>query len=496
MLSGYRVQQVELARRYGVANIDPRPYTEATQATILAAAQQCAEPCDFAWTSGTTSQPKQILYPSSRLRALADHYVDQVLLTTEAYAVTTPRFYFLNSFTQDQSVSSLLANARPPSALAEIILRDYFALRLAAVKLAPRYSALALTWALIWSLRPTVVTTVNPSSLCVLLRKGSEAWPSLREQVKQILAEEDWQATSVSCPDEFATNRQEICDWLDENTVPPTPAAMLPHVELIWCWQGGYVRPFVEQLRVQLAPRKFHLAPMFSLSTEVVAASVVPHVSLQAGLPIYPECCYEFLPLLAEPTAENVIPPWELVPQEEYRMVVSDPYGLTRYDTQDVFRCVGREQDTPLIKFERRFGLNYSFTGEKITDCQLQQAYTEVARANGLLDVPFTCFPSRGSGPVPGYTFVLLSSANSTDSTTMARQLDDALCRINIEYASKRSTERLVAPTLVVMPSEELVAKLAAALPRVATANPDQFKILPLYTMLWEEVLFATKDQS
>jgi hypothetical protein len=495
ILSSYRVRQVELAERYRVAHVDPQPYTEATRATILAAAQRCAEPFDFAWTSGTTSQPKQILYPASRLRALADHYVDQILLATEAYAVSSPRFYFLNSFIQDQSVSSLLANAPLPSELAEFILGDYFSLRLSAVKLASRYSTLALCWALIWTLRPTVVTTVNPSSLCVLLSKGRDAWPHLREQVKQILAERDWQASPVSRPEEFASTRQEICDWLEETIDPPTPAEMLPQVELVWCWQGGYVRPFVEQLRTQLAPREFQLAPMFSLSTEAVAASVVPHVSRQAGLPIYSECCYEFLPLAADSTANNVIPPWELVAGEEYRMVVSDPYGLTRYDTQDVFRCVGHVQETPLIQFERRYGLNYSFTGEKITDCQLLQAYTEVARANGLESVAFTCFPSRGSRSLPGYMFVMLSSAQSTDSTAMAIQLDDALCRINFEYSSKRSTERLAAPTLVAMPAEELVAKLASALPRVATANPGQFKLLPLYALLWEELLFA-KDPS
>lgn len=495
VLSRYRVRQIELAERFRIAHVDPQPYTEATRVTILAAAQRCAEPYDFAWTSGTTSQPKQILYPASRVRALADHYFDQLLLATEAFAVSSPRFYFLNSFIQDQSISSLLANAPLPSALTEMILGNYLALRTSAVKLASRYSALALCWALIWTLRPTVVTTVNPSSLCVLLSKGHNAWPFLREQVKQILAEKDWQASAVSHPDEFARTRQEIGDWLNETTNPPTSAELLPHVELIWCWQGGYVRPFVEQLRSQLAPRKVHLAPMFSLSTETVAASVVPHLSLQAGLPIYPECCFEFLPLAAAPTADSVISPWELVAREEYRMVVSDPYGLTRYDTLDVFRCVGHEQDTPLIQFERRFGLNYSFTGEKITDCQLLQTYAEVARANGLDGVPFTCFPSQGSRPLPGYTFVMLCSAQPTGAKGIARQLDDALCRINFEYSSKRLSERLAAPTLVTMPAEELLAKLAVALPRVAASNPGQFKLLPLYTIHWEDVLFA-KDPS
>ncbi len=491
-LAGYRASQIALAEHFHVANVNPQPYTAATRAAILKRAEQCAEPWDFAWTSGTTGEPKQIFYPASRLRTLAGHYVDQVLLATEAYDVASPRFYFLNSFTADGSLSALLAKAPPPSSLAEDVLGDYFAFRLVAAKFAPRYSTLALCWALIWSLRPTVVTTVNPSSLCVLLRNGRTTWPALREQVRQIVEEDDWQAVLDSRGS--SKTRVEVLDWLAATTVPPTPAEMLPHVELIYCWQGGYVRPFVDQLRELLLPCQPCLAPMFSLSTEAVSVSVYPHLSRVAGLPIYPDCCYEFLPRDAESIADNVLPPWDLAPGEEYRMVVSDAYGLLRYDTQDLFRCVGRVGDAPLIDFVRRHGLNYSFTGEKLTDSQLQEAYAEVAEANGLSGAAWTCFPRRNSDPLPGYLFVLLSSDCAVDCEQTARQLDDVLCRINSEYASKRTTDRLAAPSLITMPAETLTAKLARALPRAAAANPGQFKLLPLYTLLWEDVMAAAKE--
>lgn len=491
-LAGYRSRQIALAGKFCVDQASPQLYTAATRASVLQQAERCREPWDFAWTSGTMSEPKQILYPASRVRSLADHLVDQVFLATEACDVTSPRFFFLNTFSSDRSLSALLARACPSSKVALEVLEDYLAFRLAAVKLAPRYSTLALNWALLWSLRPTVLTTVNPSSLCMLLRNGRALWAGLRGQVQQILAEDDWQAVFEAR--DLVAIRSEVLDWLSATLDPPTPNQMLPHLELIYCWQGGYVRPFVDQLRQVLSPRQPCLAPMFSLSTEVIAASIFPHLSREAGLPISPECCYEFLPRDEEPVAANLLRPWELVPGEEYRMVVSDAYGLIRYDTNDIFRCAGHVGDAPLIDFVRRHGLNYSFTGEKLTDCHLQQAYAEVAQANGLSGAAWTCFPCRGAGSLPGYLFVLLSSQGALNCDQTARQLDDALCRINSEYASKRATDRLAAPTLITMPVEALTAKLVRALPHTAAANPAQFKLLPLYTLLWEDVLAAAQD--
>lgn len=493
-LAGYRARQYVLARRFRVADVDPKPYSEVTRAAIVARAERCGEPWRFAWTSGTTNEPKQIFYPSRRLRELADHCVDQVLLAAVAYGVTTPRFCFLSSFADDCSLSSLLARELSSSSLATEILDDYLALRSAAVKLLPRYSPLSIWWALLWSLQPTVVATVNPSSLCALLRNGRGAWPLLRDQVPQILEDTDW-LTALDAVG-LAGTRFEVLDWLTATTAPPTSRELLPHVELIYCWQGGYVRPFVDQLRDQLGSGPTSLAPMFSLSTEVVACSVFPHLTRTAGLPIYPECCYEFLPRDAEPAAENVLRPWDLVSGNEYRMIVSDDYGLVRYDTMDVFRCVGHTGDAPLIEFVRRHGLNYSFTGEKLNDVQLQDACKEVATANRLKGAAITCFPRRGFGPVPGYLFVLLEPDCPVDREQMARQLDDVLCRINCEYAAKRTTDRLAAPELITMPVEALVAMLTRALPRTAGANSAQFKLLPMYALLWEDVVAATGEEA
>lgn len=494
-LATYRTRQISLAERFGIAGIIPRSYTEATRTTILKQAGQCREPWDFAWTSGTTNEPKQIFYPASRLQSLADHLVDQVFLAADDDGVSSPRFCFLNTFAADLSLSALVARARPSSPAAQEILGDYFAFRQAAMTLAPRYSPLALCWSLIWSLRPTVLMTVNPSSLCMLLRNGCGLWTHLRAQVQQVFADQDWQAAFAARG--LAARRDEVLDWLAATEVPPKPARMLPDVELISCWQGGYVRPFVDQLRQQLVPVQSHqlrLAPLFSLSTEVVATSIYPHLSREAGLPIDPDCCYEFLPRDDEATPDNVLRPWELVKGEEYRMVVSDAYGLVRYDTQDVFRCVGHVHDTPLIDFVRRHGLNYSFTGEKLTDCHLQAAFAEVAPVHGLSGAAWTCFPCRGSRSVPGYVFVVLAAEGQTNQEQAAAQLDAALCRINAEYASKRITDRLAAPVLMTMPGEAFMATLARALPRIAAANPAQFKLLPLYNVLWEDVLAAAKE--
>ena len=121
-------------------------------------------------------------------------------------------------------------------------------------------------------------------------------------KLRQVLDEDMWR-TACDTP-VLSAIRIEVLDWLPANTAAPSPADLFRSVELISCWQGGYVRPFLDQLREQLRPHLPDLAPMFSLSTETVAASVYPHLSRVGALPIYPECCYEFLPRDAESVGE------------------------------------------------------------------------------------------------------------------------------------------------------------------------------------------------
>ena len=116
--------------------------------------------------------------------------------------------------------------------------------------------------------------------------------------------------------------------------------------------------------------------PMYSMSTEVVETLPFYRGRSPVFLPIAKGVRYEFLPVGSSDIAENLLESWQLSEGEEYTLVVSDAYGLIRYQTEDVFLCAETSAvgELPDLRFQRRRGLRWSFTGEKLTGEQVATA--------------------------------------------------------------------------------------------------------------------------
>jgi hypothetical protein len=487
-LGRYRQQQQALARRYHLEGCEPEPYGEATRARIGALAADCREPGHFAWTSGTTRDPKQIFYPRSRLRALQRAYLEQVLLVYDYVGLTRPAFYFLGSMAPDDSISGLMARHPVRGALAQCVLSETIVHVPEVARLADRYSQAALHLALLLASEPVLIASVNPSSLCALLDQVHRAWGDIRAELVAIL-QEDWLAALRRRLGPAMEPRVARARRLCQEPECPAVSELLPELRVVYCWDGGYVRPFVDLLREQLAAIQARFMPMFSLSTETVAYQIYPRLTTEGGLPLYPGVCYEFLPAGEEGRPARVLRPWELAAGEHYLMLVSDAYGLRRYRTEDLFDCLGSYGSAPILRFVGRAGLNYSFTGEKITDQQLLAAYGIVRDRFRLEGVHFACFPKRNPGGIPGYLFACSPQGERQLPAELRPEcFDEALMEVNREYAGKRESGRLTMPEVVALPYEELAARLLAPDPDGGCSSVAQFKLLPLYRVCWEDI--------
>lgn len=488
-LATYRHEQEVLARRYGLEGLEPEPYGASTRQRILERAATCQGPKEFAWTSGTTREPKQILYPRLRLRQLQQIYVAQAILAYRHAGLGRPAFYFLTSMAPDRSISGLLAREPLPWWLARYILCDSIVYEPAVARLADRYPQDALHLTLLLLSAPALIAMANPSSLDIILQRAQRDWDRIRTQVRSILAEDGWLPAFKKRRGAAVGLREARVKQFLEWPSCPTVKDLLPELKMVYCWQGGYVQPFLENLQAQLADLQPIFRPMFSMSTETVAYLIHPRVSMTAGLPIYPGVCYEFLPSDHEATARYLLKPWQLHSGQQYLMVVSDAYGLTRYLTNDVFECDGLRDQTPLLRFLGRTGLSYSFTGEKITDQQLMEVYETVRQTAQIPGAVFVCFPKLNKGDVPGYVFVCAAEAARPSAAALSADLfDQTLMQVNEEYASKRASGRLAKPEMAFYAYEELVAKLLRSDPRYRGSSPAQFKPLPLYQTAWENL--------
>ncbi|MFQ5894027.1 MAG: GH3 auxin-responsive promoter family protein, partial [Nitrospinota bacterium] len=211
-------------------------------------------------------------------------------------------------------------------------------------------------------------------------------------------------------------------------------------------WTGGTMRLYLERVSEAYGPlvvRDLGLIASegrMSLPLDDGGAGVLDHWSN----------VYEFIP---EAEADGAAPPTLWVPEVEvggrYFLVLTNRAGLYRYQIQDCVEVVGRYGATPLIVFLHKGRSTSSVTGEKLTEHQVLSAAEEVFTPPNPHVARFTVCPAWADPP---YYVLCLEEGegNGSESTWRERvaAFDRALERLNVEYASKRSSGRLGALAL------------------------------------------------
>jgi len=171
---------------------------------------------------------------------------------------------------------------------------------------------------------------------------------------------------------------------------------------------------------------------------------------------------------------------WELEEGRVYRLVVSTSAGLWRYDMQDLVEVVGFVGQTPMVRFVGKAGRFLNAVGERVTGAQVSQS---LCTLGGAL-AGFTVSLQMGETP-----FYVIAFEGEIDGPSVADALDKGLAEQNVEYASKRKSERLAAPEWRVLPAGHY-ARYRAAL--AANGAPDgQLKdpVLAVTDQEWSKLI-------
>jgi hypothetical protein len=143
----------------------------------------------------------------------------------------------------------------------------------------------------------------------------------------------------------------------------------------------------------------------------------------------------------------------ELVEGGRYYILLTTAYGLYRYHIHDVVRVVGFFHKTPLIEFLSKGSYFSNLTGEKLSEYHVTQSMAKVLGELGLSLGTYSvapCWPEEDGG-VPYYgLFLEEADAGRGD---LAERMEEELCRVNIEYESKRSSARLGPVRVEVLPT-------------------------------------------
>ncbi|MGH2348948.1 MAG: hypothetical protein ACRDFT_05720, partial [bacterium] len=168
----YRRRQRALAARFALAGMLPEAYGSAVRTRITEAAARLREPPVFVLTSGTTAEPKWILYTRRRLRRARQAILEQTLLGYRYLHLTRPVFYTLTDLLPNASLSGTLAHRYRMSLsgrfLQRVVFSDSFVPAGEMARLAARFSPTAVHLTCMALISPTVVIVVNPSSLSTI----------------------------------------------------------------------------------------------------------------------------------------------------------------------------------------------------------------------------------------------------------------------------------------------------------------------------------------
>jgi hypothetical protein len=185
---------------------------------------------------------------------------------------------------------------------------------------------------------------------------------------------------------------------------------------------------------------------------------------------------------------------WRLRHGYVYSMIVTDEYGLRRYQTNDLFKCERKIGDLCDLRFLRRKGIQYSFTGEKLTGEQLVMGH-EILKKEIKQTVHMTLIPSlKLQRNIPGYYLVIAPPKVDDSIIEMKdyyqKRFIEILSDINDEFKSKIESNRLDLEVRIMDYST-----LASVMDSKTVSESDiklgawesQFKLMPLYTKHWEE---------
>lgn len=438
----------------------------------------------WAMTSGSTRAPKRIVYTEARLRGRHINFFEGYARLFSRLGIFRRSFYVMASLREQGSLTGLmLSEKRAPSRL--VCLQAPYRIQSdpMILKLADQYGDAALRlWVLTLS-QPAMLYATNPSTLVAWLDALDADWTAASRLCREWVENQESFDTRVRFLARTIASSGGLgrIQWVARQASRPALDEMLTGLRVSSSWDGGYVRPFLDRWLKESHSR---FIPLYSMSTEVIQTLTCVFEGSVGFVPAAPGVLYEFY---SEKDPSRLLLPVDLEVGQEYVMVVSDRFGLRRYDTEDLFECRRMIRGSmPDLHFKRRSGMSFSFTGEKITGLQVEAALKRLrdslkGDASVETQAPsFSVFPR--SGVHPGYELIQVGGTHLA-AGEMEQAIDcfeRALSIENPEFSSKRSSGRLARTVYRCVSVAEFGKRVSGLASEGAWES--QFKFLPLYT--------------
>src|SRR5579884_2444192 len=207
-------------------------------------------------------------------------------------------------------------------------------------------------------------------------------------------------------------------------------------------WMGGSVGSYLRHY-----PRYFGATPVRDIG--LIASEGRMTIPLADGTPSgvldITSHYFEFIPEEeGDSPRPTVLAAHEVQEGRNYFILLTTAYGLYRYHIHDLVRVTGFYNGTPLVEFLSKGAHFASVTGEKLSEYQVTEAMAGVLRELDLSLTAYTLAPCWDEErPYYGLFVERGDLRDPEQGARLAALLDRRLGQANIEYASKRASERL-----------------------------------------------------
>ena len=417
----------------------------------------------MAQTSGTRNLPKVIPFTKERLKKSQTTFLKSMMILTEPYS-GFKTFFVISSLEEETSLTAGLLKQHDPSHL-ELLQAPYrYLTTKKGLILRHEVGVYAARLGLLIVTTPRFLYATNPSTLTHFMDELLHNWEPIKSNLEKLLNSPSLLKNLLKLQDGDGLARLKK---IVTKKTPPTLQEIFPELQALITWDGGYVAPFSQKLKI-LLPEVTHI-PMYSMSTESI--ETLPHR--------YNGRLY-FLPTMKDTYPEfmqdgKLFSPFELKVGETYSLIVTTTFGFLRYDTQDEFLVVGFLDGLPDLRFQRRRNITASMTGEKISEEQCQLLFASLRREFPLEDHFLTLFGNARDGKFR-YQLGLVGLKKDLNLSEVAEKAQEVLSHLNEEYQSKTASGRL-APIEAMQFSLPEFAKLMGQ----ELKWESQFKVMPLY---------------
>lgn len=227
--------------------------------------------------------------------------------------------------------------------------------------------------------------------------------------------------------------RTELNTHLKKSSIPiGTSMSEIWPLQALACWKGGPASYFVDRIPEVLGTS----VPIHEIGITASEGffTLALHPDYHGGLFWAGGHLVEFID-----ADDNPHFCWELKEGESYRMVITTENGLWRYDLNDTVEVVKMTGMLPALKFVGKSGQFLNAVGEKVSGAHISNLMTKVCGDTGLR---LTGFTGRLHWAEVPHLIVAIEPITKIEDN-LADVLDNALKKINIEYASKRRSGRL-----------------------------------------------------